>query len=121
MKLSKSHVLLGALVPFASAFPAGMMEEVQRNPELAARAVEILKRQSGADAATAIFEPIPSFDAASQLIDVSGNHTWVAPTASDIRGPCPGEYPMCHFRHASHTDCSLDVGLNAFANHGYAF
>ena len=34
-----------------------------------------------------------------QLIDVTGEHAWVAPGPKDIRGPCPG--------------------LNALANHGY--
>lgn len=40
-----------------------------------------------------------NFDAASQLIDVTGEHAWAAPTAGQIRGPC--------------------AGLNAAANHGY--
>ena len=35
----------------------------------------------------------------NQLIDVTGQHQWVAPGPNDIRGPCPG--------------------LNALANHGY--
>lgn len=40
-----------------------------------------------------------AFDAKSQLIDVSGDHAFVAPGSGDQRGPCPG--------------------LNAMANHGY--
>lgn len=39
------------------------------------------------------------FDAATQLVDVHGEHEWMAPGAQDIRGPC--------------------AGLNAAANHGY--
>ena len=39
------------------------------------------------------------FDATAQLIDVSGAHAFLAPGASDLRGPCPA--------------------LNALANHGY--
>ncbi|WPG98725.1 Cloroperoxidase [Acrodontium crateriforme] len=39
------------------------------------------------------------FDAASQLVSVSGEHEWRAPGPGDIRGPC--------------------AGLNAAANHGY--
>ena len=35
----------------------------------------------------------------NQLVDVTGQHAWVAPGPNDIRGPCPG--------------------LNALANHGY--
>lgn len=40
-----------------------------------------------------------SFNATAQLIDVTGDHAWAAPTAGQIRGPC--------------------AGLNAAANHGY--
>lgn len=40
-----------------------------------------------------------SFDPTLQHIDVSGAHQFIAPTASDLRGPCPA--------------------LNAAANHGY--
>jgi len=40
-----------------------------------------------------------SFDPVGQLIDVTGDHAWAAPTAGQIRGPC--------------------AGLNAAANHGY--
>ena len=42
--------------------------------------------------------PFTTFDK-NQLVDVTGQHAWVAPGANDIRGPCPG--------------------LNALANHGY--
>lgn len=35
----------------------------------------------------------------NQLVDVTGQHRWIAPGPNDIRGPCPG--------------------LNALANHGY--
>ncbi|MCJ1467783.1 hypothetical protein MMC07_006408 [Pseudocyphellaria aurata] len=35
----------------------------------------------------------------NQLVDVTGEHKWVAPGPNDLRGPCPG--------------------LNALANHGY--
>ena len=40
-----------------------------------------------------------TFDPAAQHIDVSGAHAFLAPGASDLRGPCPA--------------------LNALANHGY--
>lgn len=42
--------------------------------------------------------PFTTFDE-NQLVDVTGDHKWVAPGPKDIRGPCPG--------------------LNALANHGY--
>ena len=39
------------------------------------------------------------FDPSKQHIDVSGAHSFIAPSASDLRGPCPA--------------------MNALANHGY--
>ena len=51
------------------------------------------KRQSGPGNI-----PFTTFDE-NQLIDVTGEHAWVAPGPDDFRGPCPG--------------------LNALANHGY--
>merc|ERR1711915_754755 len=50
---------------------------------------------------TALFEPVPIFDAEKQFVDVSegSGHEYQAPGPDDIRGPCPG--------------------LNAFANHGF--
>lgn len=59
---------------------------------LAASTVEHDKRQMSADAATAIFEAIPTFDEKAQYIDVSpgSGHEWQAPGSGDLRGPCPG-------------------------------
>ena len=51
------------------------------------------KRQSGPGNI-----PFTTFNE-NQLIDVTGEHVWVAPGPNDLRGPCPG--------------------LNALANHGY--
>ena len=51
------------------------------------------KRQSGPGNI-----PFTTFNE-NQLIDVTGEHAWVAPGPNDLRGPCPG--------------------LNALANHGY--
>lgn len=105
MKFSTSQMLLAAAAPLASAFPFAMMEEAARDPKLAAQAMEmskmLAKRQGKADAATAIFEPVPKFDAEKQYIDVSpgSGHEYKAPGPRDLRGPCPG--------------------LNAFANHGF--
>jgi hypothetical protein len=102
MKYARSSGLLAALVPLASAFPAHVFEAIKSDPELAARANQIWGRQEGADAATAVFEPIPIWDAEAQLIDVSegsGNEFQAPDLSTDLRGPCPG--------------------LNAFANHGF--
>jgi len=101
MKLTNTPTLLGALVPLAAAFPSWVFEEAANDPQIAARADEILKRQEGAGAATALFEPVPIFDAEKQFVDVSegSGHEYQAPGPDDIRGPCPG--------------------LNAFANHGF--
>ncbi|KAF8202720.1 Cloroperoxidase [Mycena galopus ATCC 62051] len=40
-----------------------------------------------------------AFSTSRALSDPEGNHTWIAPTATDVRSPCPG--------------------LNTLANHGY--
>jgi hypothetical protein len=42
----------------------------------------------------------PTFDASTQYVSTTGQYAYVAPTSSDLRGPCPG--------------------LNAMANHGYS-
>jgi hypothetical protein len=95
MRFTSLNVLLAVLAPLASAYPGHIIELLKSDPELAARAVEILERQTGADSATAVFEPIPVFDASTQYIDVSpgSGHEWVAPGPSDNRGPCPGSMP----------------------------
>ncbi|KAM3423815.1 hypothetical protein BST61_g1214 [Cercospora zeina] len=91
----------------ASAFPTKILEEaVKRDPTIVAKALEFLdvenlKRQEGAGGATAIFEPVPIFNADAQFIDVGpgSGHEFQAPGPNDQRGPCPG--------------------LNAFANHAF--
>lgn len=98
-----SQLFVAGLAPLTHAFPAMMYEAAAADPAIAARAEELagqLKaRQAGAGAATALFEPINTFDAKKQYIDVSkgSGHEYVPPGAGDLRGPCPG--------------------LNAFANH----
>jgi len=105
MTFSTTQVLLGLLASTAYAFPANMMEEAMKSPEMMARAAEIAsandKRQVKADGATALFEPIPIFNEKAQFIDVGpgSGHEFQAPGPNDLRGPCPG--------------------LNAFANHGF--
>ncbi|KAL1795540.1 hypothetical protein ACET3X_005764 [Alternaria dauci] len=82
---------------------AGHDPELLKRAEEAARLVELEGRQAGAGAgaATAIFEPIPIFNAKAQYINVtaSSGHEYVAPGPNDLRGPCPG--------------------LNALANHNF--
>ncbi|KAH8731968.1 hypothetical protein GQ44DRAFT_722127 [Phaeosphaeriaceae sp. PMI808] len=84
--------VLAVLAPAINAFPAAAMLDVAANDP------QILTR---ADAATALFEPIPIFNAEKQLINVTkgSGHEYVPPGLGDLRGPCPG--------------------LNAFANHNF--
>ncbi|KAF2133984.1 Cloroperoxidase [Dothidotthia symphoricarpi CBS 119687] len=105
MKFTSFQLLAATLAPLTNAFPAAMFEAAAADPAVQARAEEmaklLAKRQAGAGAATAIFEPVPIFNASAQKINVgpgSGNE-YMAPSSSDLRGPCPG--------------------LNAFANHGF--
>lgn len=104
MHFSSTSVFL-AVAPFANAFPAAMLAATANDPALQARAAEIEKmlsqRQAGAGAATAIFEPINTFNAQRQYVNVSkgSGHEYVPPGPNDLRGPCPG--------------------LNAFANHNF--
>lgn len=94
MKFSTASALLSALAPMAAAFPLDLMQKFQNDPEMKARAAAIMaeKRQQGADAATGVFEAIPTFDAEKQLIDVGpgSGHEWQAPGPNDLRGVCPG-------------------------------
>jgi hypothetical protein len=97
MKTATSFAIIGALAaPYASAFPAAMMAAAARDPEIMKRTQEITaqfeKRQAGAGAATAVFEPVPIFNAKAQYVDVSAGsgHEFVAPSGDDLRGPCPG-------------------------------
>lgn len=106
MKQALQFLLLGLLATTTSAFPADVMKRAMEHPELLARLTNAMesvdKRQIiKADGATAIFEPIPIFNAKAQYIDVGpgSGHEWQAPGPNDLRGPCPG--------------------LNAFANHGF--
>nr|POE51617.1 aromatic peroxygenase [Quercus suber] len=103
MKYSTTSVLSAALlVGNVAAFPRAAMDSLTA-PLLKEfmQPAEIARRQAG-DAPQgegALPSTPPPFDAAAQLIDVTGAHAFVAPTASDARGVCPG--------------------LNALANHGY--
>jgi len=95
MKTS-SFAILGGIAPYVAAFPPGMLEAVTRDPSLVARSEEFAKlieaRQAGANVAQAIFEPVNTFNANAQYVNVSSGsgHEWVAPSGNDLRGPCPG-------------------------------
>jgi len=88
---------------------AFLSSSVSAFPAIALEAAAIKARtdtSTSAEAAHAAHEKrlngiAPGFDAAAQLIDVSGAHAFVPPDfdAGDLRGPCPG--------------------LNALANHNY--
>lgn len=92
MRLSSSSGLI-ALAGVATAFPAGLFEEVKRlSPEL-------IERSFANDNGDAPVFPGDYVFTEDQLIDVTGAHAFVPPGQGDIRGPCPG--------------------LNAFANHNY--
>lgn len=93
MKVSSTSALMGAIAPLAAAFPAAMMESMVANPEIAARASNLLGKRDAADAQK-IFEPVPMFNAEEQFVDVSegSGHEYVAPDleGGDLRGLCPG-------------------------------
>lgn len=103
MHLSSLQLALIAAAPLANAWPTAILDAAGHDPELLKRAEDAARllngRQGGASAATAIFEPIPKFNAKAQFINVTAGsgHEYVAPGPNDLRGPCPG--------------------LNAFANH----
>lgn len=71
------------------------MAAAAQDPEIMARTQEITKmieaRQAGAGAATALFEPVNTFNAKAQYVDVSpgSGHEFVPPSGDDLRGPCP--------------------------------
>lgn len=97
----KSAFVLAAAIGTAAAMPA-MMD----NPIALKMAREFLERRqqdplgvSKGQTNCGGLVPCTTFDEQDQLVDVHGEHAYVAPGAGDIRGPCPG--------------------LNAAANHGY--
>ena len=96
MTFLTTQTLLVFLASTAYAFPAGMMEEAMKSPEMMARAAQIQ-----ADGATALFEPIPIFNEKAQFIDVGpgSGHEWQAPGPGDLRGYVESMYEL-HARQA---------------------
>jgi hypothetical protein len=105
MHFSSLHLAFIAAVPLVNAWPTAILDAAGHDPDLlkraeeAARLMKLEGRQAGAGAATALFEPVPIFNAKAQYINITAGsgHEYVAPGPRDLRGPCPG--------------------LNAFANH----
>jgi hypothetical protein len=74
---SSTIVSFVAIANGAFAFPAIMEQALKKGQQ----AGKLAKRALGVN---------PGFNAAQQLIDVSGPHAWIAPGSKDLRGPCPG-------------------------------
>jgi hypothetical protein len=116
MKSAISLAILGALARYASAFPAAMMAAANSDPKIMARTKEITAmieaRQAGAGAASAIFEPVPIFNAKAQYVDVSkgSGHEFVPPSGDDLRGPCPG---LNASKSCVHAMLSTDIEINS--------
>ena len=51
MKFSSYHALLGAVAPLAGAFPAAVLEQAARDPEMMARGNEMMEKLEGLRAA----------------------------------------------------------------------
>ena len=78
--MKTATLCLAAIAPLVAAFPRSVFEESR--PEILERARAILaERQAGAGAATAVFEPANTFNAARQAISINGSHAYVAPGA----------------------------------------
>ena len=84
-----------SIMKFASAFSLALLGLCDAYPSILARLEETASNKA---AQPRLNKRVP-FDAASQLVSVTGEHEFVAPGSGDQRGPCPG--------------------LNALANHGY--
>ena len=96
----KYSLYLAALASCAVAFPSRMFDVAISEEEKRAIAGVAAAIEAGAKTMKRTGTPIaPGFDASQQYVSTSGQYAYVAPTATDLRGPCPG--------------------LNAMANHGY--
>jgi hypothetical protein len=104
----QNSFLILALAAAAQAFPA-FQEMRDAHPHVLQQAAELATRTLdkrlddplGQSQSETNCGPTPclNFDPVDQLVSVTGQYVYASPTASDIRGPCPG--------------------LNAAANHGY--
>ena len=89
MRLAHLCVVAPAIVGQAAAFPEKLFAALGKSPKLMKENDSVEKRQA--------FGVNVGFDPAAQHISTSGEHAFEAPSADDLRGPCPG--------------------LNALANH----
>lgn len=80
------------------AFPSRMFDMSMNEEERRALAEISASIEASAKESRAI-KRAPGFSASQQYVSATGEHVFQAPSASDLRGPCPG--------------------LNAMANHGY--
>ncbi|WPH01851.1 Hypothetical protein R9X50_00470500 [Acrodontium crateriforme] len=106
--MARKSMTLIALVSRALAFPAWVNEDVMARALSSTNSAwtEGLRQLSLQDPlgvsrgeSNCGIIPCPSFDEKDAFVSITGEHEYMAPTESDIRGPCPG--------------------LNAAANHGY--
>lgn len=88
--------LLGACALGVHAFPSMMFDIAERESK---SVEEIARSINDGSLETRSLEKRVGFDPTTQYVSTTGNHAFVAPSPSDLRGPCPG--------------------LNAMANHGY--
>ncbi|KAK8909066.1 hypothetical protein ACHAPF_006883 [Botrytis cinerea] len=87
-----AFIALSTLPIQTLAFPAKAFEATPMNSKIASLAKAAYEKRREKRGS-------PGFNAAAQIIDVSGEHAFVPPGPKDMRGPCPG--------------------LNALANHGF--
>lgn len=87
-------------------------------PTIALEAAQLAARNSDFSTATkAAHEKrlngiLPGFNAAEQLIDVSGEHAFIPPDfgAGDLRGPYPGLNTLANHNYLPHNPLSLTPG-----------
>lgn len=93
------HIVASALVASVAAFPSAVFN--REVSEEQARSIDGIAAKIEAQAKTrrAGTPLAPGFNAAEQYVSNTGEYAFVAPSSTDLRGPCPG--------------------LNAMANHGY--
>lgn len=85
MVIMKSTIGFLVLIPFACAFPSTLLTH-------ALRSINTTGPQDSPDPLAGIL----GFDATKQYVSNTGAHAFVAPRASDKRGPCPGLNAMAN-------------------------
>lgn len=80
-----------ALLGLATAFPADFVQNLHRmqaDPEdMPVGMRKMLNERLGKRQDQGVNVP---FNAKEQYVSTSGEHAWVAPGPTDLRGPCPG-------------------------------